>query len=64
MSNFQKNSGGYPPTFKNEHVLDVRMNTTREDAHIEKERIYLLKKSYLQTIAPVYNAAKSFEYIT
>ena len=64
MSIFQKKSGGYPPTFKNEHVLDVRMNTAREDTHIEKERIYLLKKSYLYTIAPVYSAAKVFEYIT
>ena len=35
------------PPLKNEHLLDVRMNTAREDAHIEKERIYLLKKSYL-----------------
>ena len=47
MSIFQKKSGGYPPTFKNEHLLDICMKTAREDTHIEKERIYLLKKSYL-----------------
>ena len=43
----RKSRVGTHPPLKNEHLLDVRMSTSREDTHIEKERIYLLKKSYL-----------------
>ena len=34
--------GTHPP-LKNEHLVDVCMNTAREDTHVEKERIYLEK---------------------
>ena len=43
----RKSRVGTHPPLKKEYLLDVRMNTAREDTHIEKERIYLLKKSYL-----------------